>query len=82
MQYTFRSNIKDVSTKFLTKEGVSYTNRIRYSEFKSLFEKYGMKIIYNEVEKISLDNVVISKDFDINDKALNVDICKMLLLKE
>jgi len=33
---------------FLTKEGVSYTNRLRVDDWKALFHKNGLKLLYTE----------------------------------
>jgi len=67
--------------KYLTKEGVSYTNRMRYSEIKKLFLKYGFEIISEEKERSRLGNTKISCDFDIKDRNLNISIWRVLLKK-
>jgi SAM-dependent methyltransferase len=79
--FLFLKYSKKIWNKYLTKEGVSYTNRIRYSEFKKLFEKYGLEIINEEVERYNLPKN-ISKEFDKNDKDLDIGIWRVLLRRK
>jgi len=77
--FLFYKYSKNTWEKYLTKLGVSYTNRIRYSKFKKLFEKYGFETIYEETKKFDLKKYKISKEFDLNDKSLNIGVTKILL---
>jgi len=79
--FLFYKYSKNTWEKYLTKLGVSYTNRIRYSEFKKLFEKYGFETIYEELEKFDLIPTDISKEFDNANKDLNIGIFKALFRK-
>ncbi len=81
--FLFYKYSKDTWERYLTKEGTSYTNRLRYKNFKNLFKKYGFKIIFQELKRFELiTKVNISKDFDIKDKALNVGIISILLKRK
>jgi len=46
--FIFYKYSEKVWQKYLTKLGVSYTNRIRYLQFKKMFESVGFKILYEE----------------------------------
>lgn len=67
--------------KYLTKEGISYTNRVRYTEFKRLFEKYGFKIVGEDVVKFPIPELALSGEFNKSDENLGVGIWKVLLAK-
>ncbi len=79
--FLFLKYSRNVWERYLTKEGVSYTNRVRYSEFKNLFEKYGFKILNEEKEKFPLKKIKVSKDFDQEDEDLDVGLWRVLLTK-
>jgi len=49
--------------KYMTKEGVSYTNRLRYDDFVDLFKKYGFEIIYEKTKKQKLNQKKLSSRF-------------------
>ncbi len=68
--------------KYLTKEGVSYTNRMRYSEYRRLLIKYGFEIIGEKLIRYSLSNQNISVDFDIKSQDINVGIAKVMCVKK
>jgi len=67
--------------KYLTKEGVSYTNRLRYSEYKRLFNIYGLETVDERIKRYSMDNILINDKFNFNDENINVGILKILLIK-
>jgi len=80
--FLFYKYSKKTWEKYLTKEGVSYTNRIRYSEFKRLFKKYGFEIINEEIERFNIKKHSVSEEFNSNDKTLNVGKVGVLLRKK
>jgi len=79
--FLFLKYSKSIWDKYLTKEGVSYTNRMRYPEFKDLFEKYGFKILKEEKEKLPVKKVKIHKEFAKERKDFDVAVWSVLLLK-
>lgn len=54
--------------KYLTKEGLSYTNRWRYDDFVKIFQKYGFKSIYEKKARAQLDNVKLNDKFALKKK--------------
>ncbi len=79
--FLFLKYSKSTWERSLTKEGVSYTNRMRYPEFKDLFEKYGFKILAEEKKKLPIGKVKIHKEFDKKKKDFDVAIWSVLLVK-
>ncbi len=65
----------------LTKEGTSYANRLRYSDYIDLFEKYGFKIIWQQTEKKPVENITINKKFQ-GRSDLDIGYLKILLKKK
>lgn len=50
--------------KYLTREGISYTNRLRYCDYLAIFKKYNFKIIRETKKSINIPQYIkISKDF-------------------
>ena len=67
---------------FLTKEGISYTNRLRYDDFINIFKKYGFETIYEKTEKCELSKTRLSQRFkDRNKRDLEVTHLTILLRK-
>ena len=48
---------------FLTKEGLSFTNRYRYTDFRKLFEYYGLAITWEEKRRFDLENTEVHNKF-------------------
>lgn len=68
--------------KYLSKEGVSYTNRLRYDDFINLFKKYGFEIIYEKVKKQKLNQKKLSSRFRNKSKdVLEITNLNILLRK-
>jgi len=66
--------------KYLTKEGVSFTNRVRYDEYISLFKKYGLEVIFEKVEKFPLPKKIADNFF--NSKEIkNIGVANLLIGK-
>lgn len=80
--FLFLKYSKRTWDKYLTKEGVSYTNRTRYSELYRLFEKYNFEIISEQTERYPVGGVKIHKEIDKNDQYLNVGLWRVLLRKK
>ena len=57
--------------KYLTKEGISCTNRIRYNQFIDLFKKNHFEILKEEKIKYHLNSKNINKEFK---KQTNLDV--------
>jgi len=58
--------------KYMTRLGVSYTNRIRYNDFIKMFEKTGFKILFQKKNSIELKEKRISSCFrDRNDLSVS-----------
>ena len=71
-----------VWNNLLTKEGISYTNRLRYDDFVNLFEKYGFKIISERTERGELDQEKLSSRFkNKSKKDLEITGLSILLRK-
>jgi len=64
--------------KYLTKEGISFTNRIRYNEYLNMFKITGFKIMNQSIKKFSLSKVSINKEFQ-DKEYLNVGILRILM---
>lgn len=45
--------------KYLTKEELSYTNRVRYDEFEEWFKEAGFEIVDEELDRFSINKVKI-----------------------
>lgn len=65
--------------KYLTKEGISYTNRLRYNDFRQLFSKYKFKIVKEVKRRFSLKSKKIHIKFQ--NKDLDIGILKILVRK-
>lgn len=66
--------------KYLTKEGVSYTNRLRYADYKKIFSNCGFKLIDEEITRYPLGFGKISREFKERCD-LNVGFLKIVLQK-
>jgi SAM-dependent methyltransferase len=53
--------------KYLTREGVSYTNRLRYDDFIRLFKENGFEIIYYQTIKQECDMSTLSPKYKTKD---------------
>lgn len=80
--FLFLKYPKNIWEKFLVKEGVSYTNRVRYSQIKEMFKENNFEIILEDLTRFPLTGTVLSKDFDKEDKDLDVGVCKVLCRKK
>lgn len=68
--------------KYLTKEGISYTNRWRCDDFVKTFREYGFKTIYEKKTKAHLDNIKLDNKFALKRKSdLEITILYLLLQK-
>jgi len=76
--FLFYKYSKKTWEKYLTKEGISYTNRIRYNEYLKLFRKYEFKIINQNIERFSINGKKINKEFQ-NGESLNVGVLRILV---
>lgn len=78
--FLFYKYSKKTWERYLTKEGVSYTNRIRYTQFMNLFKKWGFKVINQEIERfpMKLKGIKINKEFKNQDN-LDVGILRILV---
>lgn len=66
--------------KFLTKEGISYTNRWRYDDFIKIFEKYNFKKVWEKKKrKKFLPSVKLAKRFRKKRKE-NLEIIELKIL--
>lgn len=66
----------------LTKEGLSYTNRLRYDDFVQLFKNMGFKIIYEKTQKENLADTKLCSAFKgKNKKDLEITFLSVLLQK-
>jgi len=80
--FLFYKYSKRTWEKYLTKEGVSYTNRVRYNKFMNLFKKYGFRIITQKIERYNLPSSnKISKYFSKDQENINVGKLGVLLKK-
>jgi len=71
-----------VWNKCLTKEGISYTNRLRYDDFRELFRKYGFEIVQEKVKRQRLTQKTLSSKFHKKSKeALEITNLSILLRK-
>lgn len=69
--------------KYYTKEGISYTNRLRYSDFIDLFEKYRFKISFERTKRQKLNQKKLSSEFRNKCKEdLEITYLGVLLKKE
>lgn len=66
--------------KFLTKEGLSYTNRWRYDDFVKCFNKNNFRIIKEEKKRYKLNGVKINEKLK-NYKNLDIGALSIILQK-
>lgn len=66
--------------KFLTKEGLSYTNRWRYDDFIKCFKKNNFRTIFESKEKCELGSIRINKKFRDYEN-LNIGVMRIILQK-
>ncbi len=69
----------DVWDKYLTKEGVSYTNRLRYDDYIDLFKKYSFEVISEDIVRQDLSSVKLSSHFACKQKT-DLEVCKLSIL--
>jgi hypothetical protein len=67
--------------KYLTKEGVSYTNRLRYDDYVHLFKKYEFELLKEEKERFNFERKKIDKKFKSKEN-INIGILRLLLKKK
>ncbi|PKM91810.1 hypothetical protein CVU82_01220 [Candidatus Falkowbacteria bacterium HGW-Falkowbacteria-1] len=79
--FLFLKYSKKTWENYLTKKGVSYTNRIRYSEFKEIFEKNGFEIISEQITRYPMPNKIY-KAFNKDDKNIDIGIWRVLMMKK
>ena len=69
-----------VWNKYLTKEGHTYTNRLRYDDFCRLFEKHEFEMIAEEVQRfdlpINIRNQFVGQKEDLKVGIMQVVLCK------
>lgn len=65
--------------KYLTKEGVSYTNRWRYNDYVKAFADNGLSLVNSEIENFSIEQIKINPMFF--GKNLECGIADVLLKK-
>ncbi|MDD4381952.1 MAG: methyltransferase domain-containing protein [Candidatus Dojkabacteria bacterium] len=53
--FLFYKYSKKIWDKYCVREGVSYTNRIRYDEFLSKFGEYGFQIVENDKDTVDMN---------------------------
>ena len=71
-----------VWNNLLTKEGISYTNRLRYDDFVQLFKDMGLKIIYEKKQEEKLADTKLYSEFkDKNNGNLQITFLSVLLQK-
>ncbi len=75
--YKYSDKIWD---NYLTKEGLSYTNRWRFEDFKKEFESNDLKIIENNIEKFPMNEKKISCKFQKR-KDLDIGMSNFILKK-
>ncbi|MCD6226143.1 methyltransferase domain-containing protein [bacterium] len=78
--FLFYKYSKRAWEKYLTKEGVSYTNRLRYDDFLKLFKKYGFKILNQKIKRFPLNLKKMNQEFE-NKNNLDVGILEVILQK-
>ena len=66
--------------KYLTKEGISYTNRVRYRQYKEIFASLNLITLWEKAITYPLPQHPINRDFR-NKKDINVGKLKILLRK-
>jgi SAM-dependent methyltransferase len=68
--------------KYLTKGGVSYTNRLRYDDFTQLFKTSGFEIVHETTQRGNLNQQRISSSFkEKNKDALEIVKLSVLVRK-
>lgn len=70
-----------VWNNYLTKEGLSYTNRWRYDDFMSEFRKYDFLITHEEVERFEIPSNLKINDKFRSYKNLEIGKLKIILQK-
>lgn len=71
-----------VWNNLLTKEGISYTNRLRYDDFVQLFKNMGFKMIYERKQKENLADTKLCSEFkNKNKEDLEITFLSILLRK-
>ncbi|ODS35024.1 hypothetical protein BEH94_03720 [Candidatus Altiarchaeales archaeon WOR_SM1_SCG] len=66
----------------LTKEGISYTNRLRYDDFIGLFKNAGLETIHEKIERCKLNQKKLSSKFKSKNKRdLEITNLRILLKK-
>ena len=67
---------------YFTKEGVSYTNRLRYNDFIKLFKQNKFKVVFEKTTKSKMNQNKISDKFKIiSRKDLSITSLQVLLSK-
>lgn len=77
--FLFYKYEEDIWNNYLTKEGISYTNRLRYDDYMNLFEKYSFEVISEDIVRQDLDSARLSSRF-VNKRKSDLEICKLKLL--
>ena len=77
--FLFYKYEKGTWDKYLTKEGTSYTNRLRYDDYLHLFNKYSFKIVSEEIVRQDLGPGKLSSDFT-NKRMEDLEVCTLSIL--
>ncbi|MDD5638923.1 MAG: methyltransferase domain-containing protein [Candidatus Pacebacteria bacterium] len=68
--------------KALTREGRTYTNRLRYDQYLDIFKENNFNVVYQQLERFTvLNNQKIFKEFNKHKEFLDIGIAKVLLKK-
>ena len=78
--FLFYKYSRGVWEKYLTKEGVSYTNRLRYYDYKNLFRHYGFEPLSEETVKYPVNHKKINSEFKGRED-LDVGFLRIVLRK-
>ncbi len=81
--FLFYKYENSIWNKYLSKEGVSYTNRLRYDDFMHIFKKYKFETIDLIMEKQEVNQIKISSNFaGKNKEVLGITRFSTLLKKK
>ncbi len=77
--FLFYKYEEDIWNKYLTKEGVSYTNRLRYDEYMDLFKKHSFEVVSEDIVSQDLGSVRLSPHFAHKRKG-DLEVCTLRVL--
>jgi SAM-dependent methyltransferase len=77
--FLFYKYDQDAWNRYLTKEGTSFTNRLRYNDYMDLFEKHSFEVVSKDITRQELGSVKLSSQFADRNKE-DLEVCTLCVL--